>query len=273
MRHRLVRFLFDHRSLPQRVLRRFAPEPIRVDLPDFRLFVRLDDWAVGARIAVKRSYEPHVTRVLRSFLAPGMSVIDVGANIGYFSMLAASRVGPGGRVLAFDPSPGNVDLLNRSAAANGFTNIETCTVAVADEPGTVTFSMDDSNGGIQRGEPGVSAVFVPAVALDRFLPPEQPIDLVKIDIEGCEGLAVRGMRNLLARHRPVVVTEFTPAALPRFSRMSAEEYLDLLRGLGYALRVIPLAGELAPPQDNPSILRSFVAARNDHVDLLATPTS
>jgi len=53
--------------------------------------------------------------------------------------------------------------------------------------------------------------------------------------------------------------------------MSAEEYLDLLRGLGYALRVIPLAGELPPPEDNPSIMRRFVAARTDHVDLLATP--
>jgi len=271
MYHRVVRFLFDHRALPQRLLRRLAPEPIPVDFPDFRLLVRLDDWAVGVRIAVKRSYEPHVTRVMRSFLTPGMSVIDVGANIGYFTMLAASRVGPTGRVAAFEPSPDNLDLLKRSAAANGFANVETHTLAVADEPGTVTFSMDDSNGGIHRGEPGVSAVLVPAVALDGFLPPGYRVDLIKIDVEGSEGLAVKGMQDLLARQRPVLFCEFTPAALPRFSRMSAEEYLDLLRGLGYALRVIPLAGELPAPQDNRSILQSFADAHNDHVALLATP--
>ena len=271
MRRQIVRFLFDHRAVPQAILRRLVPRPIPVDLGEFRLFVRLDDWSVGGRIAVKRSHEPHVARVVRSFLAPGKAMIDIGANIGFYTMLAARQVGPTGRVLAFEPSPENVALLLRSAQANGFSNVAAHTLAVADAQGRVTFSMDDSNGGIHRGRIGVNAVWVDAVALDEFLPPGQPVDLVKIDVEGCEGLVIRGMQRLLARHRPVLVCEFTPDALPRFSNMTALDYLALLRSLGYALRVVPPTGALPDPQDDAGVMNTYVAARNDHVDLLATP--
>src|SRR3990172_3951145 len=102
---RLSSFVFLHRAL----LKRLIPvrRPMLVKLKEFRIYVRLDDWAVGARIAVKRSYETHVTAAMRPLLQPGMVVVDVGANIGYYTLLAAARVGPGGKVIAFEPGSEN----------------------------------------------------------------------------------------------------------------------------------------------------------------------
>jgi FkbM family methyltransferase len=201
-----------------------------------------------------------------------MVMVDVGANIGCYSLLAARHLGPTGKVLAFEPGAGNVDLLTRSAVVNRFANIEDHPLAVAEKSGQVSFSMDDSNGGINRGTIGESAEWVRAVTLDDFLPADLRVDLVKIDIEGSEGLAIQGMRALLRRDRPVLFTEFTPGALPRFSGLSGEEYLDLLRQPGYQLRVIRHDGTLpAAPQSNAEIMRTFAEMHIDHIDLVAQP--
>lgn len=272
MFRRLIRFLFDHRAGFQHVLRVVAPNPILIPLDDFKIYVELDDWAIGARIAFKRSYEKHVSQTMRSLLKPGMVMVDVGANIGYYSLLAASHVGPTGKVIAFEPGARSVQLLQQSAQVNGFSHIEVHPVAVSDKPGEVRFSLDDSNGGINRGEIGVSAEVVPAIKLDDFLQTEAHIDLVKIDIEGAEGLAIQGMAHLLQNHRPILFTEFTPAALPVYSGISSEDYLNLLRRLGYELRVIPYHSPLPiAPHTNADIMRIFQETQNDHVDLLGLP--
>lgn len=269
MHRPLVRYLFQHRAGPQRWLRRLVPQPVLISLAHFRMYVELDDWAVGARIAVKRSYEPYITRLMRPLLQPGMVMVDVGANIGYYSLLAAERVGPSGKVLAFEPGARSVMLLEQSARANKFSCIQTHQMAVADQNGELFFTMDDSNGGIHRGEVDASAERVRAVALDDYLSAEPRVDLVKVDVEGAEGLAVRGMAQLLRRHRPVLFCEFTPAALPVRSGITAEAYLDLLREIGYQLRPIPHTAEPpAQPQSNAQIMQAFADNRNDHIDLL-----
>lgn len=270
MRRLLVRFLFDHRAIPQRILRAVVRDPVAVTLPNFRLLARLDDFAVGLRIALKRSYEPHVQACMETYLKPGANVLDVGSNIGYYTMLAASRIGDGGRVLAFDPSRSNIDMVQASAELNHFGNVEVHCVAVSNDSGLVSFTMDDSNGGINRGEIGVSAEWVQSVALDAYLKPDLRIDLVKVDIEGSEGLAIQGMRGMLERWHPVLFTEFTPGALPLYSGMTPEEYLGLLRGLGYRLRAITERGTSPGFLDDDEILSLHRETGNDHIDLVGT---
>jgi FkbM family methyltransferase len=270
---RLVRFAFRHRRPAQRVLRWLVPRPVLVGLDGFRLYVRLDDWAIGARIAVKRAHEAHVTRVMTGWLKPGQTVIDVGANIGYYTLLAASRVGPSGRVLAFEPSAANCALLKASLRANGFTNVSVYNQAAADANGRLAFDMDDSNGGVSRAlSPG--RTLVEAVALDQCLAAEPRVDLIKLDVEGAEGLVLRGMRQLVRRHRPVLFTEFSPAGLAAISGLSGEAYLGELRGLGYELFALPVVGgPSAAPQTDAQILESLAAAGSDHLDLLAIPAA
>jgi FkbM family methyltransferase len=271
-RRRIVRFIYERRRPAQQALRLVFRRPVPIALPEFTILVRLDDWAVGARIAVHRHYEPHVTHALRARLRPGMVVVDVGANIGYHSLLAARHVGATGTVIAFEPGADNLQLLEASAEINGFRQIRTHRLAVSDGDGEVWFRRDDSNGVVDRGDLGPSAIRVPAVTLDHRLRDEPRIDLIKIDVEGAEGRVVRGMAALLDRHRPSLVTEFSPDALPQFSGMTAQGFLDLLRQHRYDLRVIPHRGSIrAAPQDDFDILRAFEASGSDHLDLVATP--
>jgi FkbM family methyltransferase len=270
MQTKLIAFVYAHRSRLKRLI--FIRRPILVALPDFKMYVRLDDWAAGARIAVKRTYERHVTGAMRPLLRPGMVMVDVGANIGYYSLLAAARVGPAGKVIAFEPGEANTALLQMSAQANAFQNIVIHTLAVADVDRTVGYTMDDSNGSIYPQDARLGQLQVRAVRLDDFLQDEPRIDLVKMDIEGAEGLALAGMRQLLLRHHPVLFTEFNPNALQATSGIPAEVYLNSLRELGYALHVIHRPqGQNPAPQTNAEIMRAYSDYGSDHLDLAAYP--
>jgi hypothetical protein len=97
MRTKLVQFVFRHRRVPKKIIAALFPVPILLTLDGFKLYVCLDDWAVGARIAVKRTYEPHVTAAITPYMRPGTVFVDVGANIGYYTMMAAARLGGGGK--------------------------------------------------------------------------------------------------------------------------------------------------------------------------------
>jgi FkbM family methyltransferase len=266
---RASRTVLRHR----RALRRLVPlrGPVLLRLREFRLYVRLDDWVIGARIALRRAYEPHVAGVFRDRLRPGMHVIDLGANIGYYAMLAAARVGPTGQVSAFEPDPANAELLARSAAANGFGNIALFNCAAAAATGVVELALDDSNGRlVGAGTPGARRV--QAVALDNLLGPGHRVELIKMDIEGAEGLALDGMERLLRARRPTLICEFSPPALRAVSRIEPEAFLDRLRGLGYELLVIDRAMGLSPrPESNAEVMAHFARTASEHLDLLASP--
>jgi FkbM family methyltransferase len=269
MKTQVVRMFYSQRTFWKRVLplHRIA----RVHLQGFDLMVRLDDWAVGARIFVKRTYEPYVTAVIKQNVRPGMCVVDIGANIGYYTMLTASQVGSAGKVIAFEPSPDNCALLQQSIQVNGFKNIVLMPCAVAERDGTVSFGMDDSNGGIQN-EPGENAMSVKAVALDHALAGEERIDLIKMDVEGSEGRALQGMRQLLQKHRPIVICEFSPYALPIVSGVQPEVYMNTWRELGYELSAITRTGWHPRVLNNAEIMQHFTPpSALDHIDLLATP--
>jgi FkbM family methyltransferase len=210
---------------------------------------------------------------LRRYLHPGATVVDIGANIGYYSLLAAYCVGPAGRVIAFEPSEANCALLRLSLQANGFQQVQLCPLAVADANGPVGYGADDSNGQISRSISAPHSRAVEAVALDDFLKTEPRLDVVKLDIEGAEGLALRGMRQLLARHHPVIFCEFNPGGLKEASEMEPEALLAELRGLGYALWVIPRSGPVAAePHSDAEIMDAYRASGTNHIDLQALPT-
>ena len=151
-----------------------------VDLGQFKLFVRPHDYSVGAAIWNTRMHEPHVTRVIKELLEPGSSFLDVGANIGYFTMLAAALVGETGTVTAFEPNPENCEAIRRSMQANGFTNIELHQLACAEREQTFTLDTagTGSNGRVIDDTPDAVPGSTPprpvqAVVLDDFLEPSQ----------------------------------------------------------------------------------------------------
>ena len=179
--------------------------------------------------------EPDVSAALERYAAAGMVVYDLGANMGYFALSMARRVGPDGRVFAFEPDPEMAGRLERNARMNGFGNVTLVRAAVWNEEGWVTFNRSDPSISPDRGlghivtegEQEGDKISVPTVTLDRFSVSAPAPDLIKCDVEGAEVEVFQGARSLLERVHPVIVCEM-------HAPEKEAHLLDLFRSLGYS---------------------------------------
>ncbi len=161
------------------------------------------------------TYEVDLQKTVINFAKPGMVAYDLGANIGYISFLLAKAVGSSGKVFAFEPLPVNQDRLRKNLALNPGMNIELVPKAVAKESGTRQFLVHSSGGmGKIEGANGRQAQYqnqidVDCISVDDFIYKQgnpKP-DIIKIDIEGGEGLALHGMGRLLGETKPILIIE------------------------------------------------------------------
>jgi len=199
-------------------------------------------WWFFPRYAGGRLHEPKVTLALCSALRGARCFADVGANLGWYTCVAAAHL-PDGRVHAFEMDDRNFERLEQNVRRNGFANIESNHVAVSDRAGTVSyrrppgalraaFRLSASHGQQQPGE----EVRVPALALDDYFAArgESP-DVMKIDVEGAELQVLHGMRGILESRPPVLFLEVHPAGLASFGS-SVSDVLRFLLERGYSLR-------------------------------------
>jgi len=217
-------------------------------------------------------YEPHLTSVFKRFCQPGMTVVDIGANIGYYSILASELVGPQGQVFAIEPNSENCRLLVSSMRLTGRTNITLLPVACDDRTGWAYYSTHiGSNGGLVDKEDLLASpgTVVPTFKLDDLV--DAPVGMLKMDVEGAEARVVAGARKLIERHRPVITTELSEAMLEEVSGATPSEYLNYFHGLGYSLAVIDR--ESGEPRRYPTV-RSLLLDWREHYqieDLLLLP--
>lgn len=172
-------------------------------------------------------------RLLKAYLRPGDTVVDVGANIGTETLTASALVGETGRVYAIEPQPRIFRFLEQNIALNGFANIVPLGVAVSETEGTVTLAtglLDTSNMVVAGGGQAV-----PARPLDRILEPYAParIDLLKIDVEGFECEVLRSAPDTLQKTR-CVYFEHIPLYFGRYQHQEADIF-GLLVDAGFRL--------------------------------------
>jgi len=247
-----------------------------VSLEGFEMYVSPSDLAVGKHIHAARTYETHVTAALKKSLGPGMVFIDIGANIGYFSLLAARLVGKEGRVISFEPFQQNVQLLHASLKLNGFDNIEVYPFAVADKNALLAYDNMGSNGVVSEVANDLSSLLLTtlvwSVTLDSLLRHIPRIDVIKIDVEGAEYLAMSGGLDLLKKCCPTIFSEFSPPALEIVSKVSAEIYLQLLLiDESYSISVINVDGSvIGCGRDIQKVNRYFEDSGSDHIDIVAS---
>ena len=165
-------------------------------------------------------YERRIAQVLRAECLVWSAALDLGAHIGYFTLLLASLTGNQGKVYAFEPNPLNAAKIRKMLALNGLGHIEVFEAAISSVSGTMPFTIEDT-GSMGRllttGKPMGSAVEVRVETLDGLAAMHdfRPIGLIKMDIEGAEVDALLGMKSLLVRYRPVIVCEWHPARAGR----------------------------------------------------------
>ena len=268
---------FQERCLP---LPAMAAVPERywcMETNGFRIYLDRRDSLVSASIAV-HGYEPHVTAMIRQLLNPGSVFLDLGANVGYFTLLAASLVGEYGQVIAFEPRPDNAALLTLSIHENRFSNVILHALAVAEceqefkvYPSEMSSLSHVVEAGRSMSAPQWSYT-VRAVALDKFLADLPRLDIVKADIDGNEIRAFRGMRELIRRHRPVLVFEFAPSLLVEISRAAPETLLEDVWGHSYDIFILERdRNQTRGPQNVQGILDAYTCSGSTHVDLIAYP--
>ena len=251
-------------------------QPLLVDAESFKIYVSDLDSPVAQCIVGTRRYEPHVTAAVRQILKPGMVFVDVGANFGYHSLTAAREVGDSGCVHCFEPNPYFCKLLYLSGKVNGFENIEIYPVAVADRKMNVIYDDTHGNGRISQFDANLESTpnrfVVRAWTLDDLLRDERSIDLIKMDVEGAEHLVILGAKNILKTHRPVIISEFSPAGLQNVSGVSGQDFLQQLVDEQYEISVLEADGRLTRfGVDGGKLLRRLDNSGNSFLDLMAAP--
>jgi FkbM family methyltransferase len=216
---------------------------------DVRLFVDLSDLEIGVKVA-RGDFEPSETAFVRKAVRPGQIVVDIGANVGYFSMICADLAGPGGHVYSYEPLGQNFELFERSNRENRFeerVTLRRCAVGASSGMANLVWlplerrALNSGGAFLKPDGAGVAAGHevrsVPVVALDaeEF---RAPVSFLKIDVEGAELLAFRGAANLLRRDRPTILAEMNPAALRRGSGCNPSEVVGYLARVGYRCRVL-----------------------------------
>jgi FkbM family methyltransferase len=210
--------------------------------------------------------EPMVQDVFAENISPGGVVWDIGANVGFFSMIASRLVGDG-KVVAFEPLPANQEAMRRNLTLNGITNVQLVDLAVGDQEGTAYLQLCDSparpdtrprllkddDPSPQQSPSQTRQLEVQTSTIDRQLETLPAPSLVKMDIEGSEVAALQGASVLLSKHRPTVICEFHGTNRP---------VTDLLESYGY--RVQTLENPEIPPRD---------AHRKAHVLAIPGPAS
>jgi FkbM family methyltransferase len=156
--------------------------------------------------------EPEEQEELAKHLKSGHVFYDLGANIGFYTTIAARIVGDSGRVYAFEPFPVSVEAIKKNGRLNNFTNIEVFSVAVGEKAGNTSFFLKELSAGhslVQAEGSDGEKIPVEIVALDSYIQEKglRPPDVMMIDIEGAEVLALQGMIETIAKYKPVILCE------------------------------------------------------------------
>lgn len=216
-------------------------------------------------------WESGTVSVCSRWLGAGMTAIDVGAHVGYYSRIFAQIVGPSGNVYAFEPHNGNFRYLERNVQRLG--QVTSLQMAVTDRDGTVLIHESSVGTGSHSLHPSryayTRAIPVEGISLDTFLG-EKSVDLVKIDVEGAELEVLEGMRKTIENSPGIaLIVEFCPAILAS-RRLRPRALLDRLGEFDLELAVIDEDNGKLVPLDSWQSYDDFISWVEKYVNLFAT---
>ncbi|MFQ6026496.1 MAG: FkbM family methyltransferase [Dehalococcoidia bacterium] len=210
-----------------------------------------------------RVYENAERHILYAHCRPGMTFVDIGANIGYYTALATHAVGAEGQVLALEPDPESFQYLRQTVAANNTQNVRCFQLAATDAPGPRRLYLSKDNRGdnrIYEPEPGWESLEIQTVTVDGLLAELEiaSVDFIKIDVQGAEGSVIAGMKDTLRNSDGLVVmTEFWPKGLAQCGT-DPMDFLNQLEELGLTLyELVKGSTELVRVQDKSDLISRY----------------
>ena len=170
-----------------------------------------DDKYVGQRVAQEK-YEPYLTKLMLSKISEGSVVLDIGANIGYYTVLFAEKTGKTGKVIAIEPDPINFEILQKNIKENNLRNVVAVQAAVGNENKKMKIYESKENYGDHRMWGNGLAVSVFCRKLDDLLKEleYEKIDFIKMDVQGFEAEVIEGGKNIIEKNKPIIFFEYWP---------------------------------------------------------------
>ncbi len=205
-----------------------------VRIPFGHLLVSSKDTSIGLALLLKGSFEPKQTQLFIKTLKKGDYFLDIGANVGYYTVLGSKLVGKNGKVFALEPEKENFELLWKNIELNGCTNVQPKNLAISDRVGKIRFSSQK----YRKGESTISKSgdFVNTTTLDSYLKGLKRLDCLKMDIEGAEILALKKASGLKRFRNLKFFIEYNPQSLKKFGE--PEEIISELETLGFKIQRI-----------------------------------
>lgn len=207
-----------------------------VEIEGRKMFVHGKD---GLALSIFKVYEPAQTQVVKEHVKEDNVVVDIGAHVGYYTLLFAQLVGPKGKVYAFEPDPANFELLKKSVEINGYQNVTVIQKVVSNKNGKVKLYLGDNNRAINRiydakMNDAKEIIEVDSIRLDDYFRNyEGEIDFIKMDVEGSETSVIDGMPSILQKTKTLkIMTEFYPYLIRKFGK-EPEEFVQSLLTTGF----------------------------------------
>jgi FkbM family methyltransferase len=221
------------------------PPHVRASTVVGDLLLPANDQVVTSWIHDHGTWELPESAALVALIQPGANVLDIGAHVGYMTLLASARVGASGSVLAVEANRENFELLRANLTNNGAGHARAVHGAAWRQSGeTLTMSVSPENSGDHRvfRRAGAERVIdVPAVAIDDLISDDWRVDVVKVDVQGTDHVAIEGMQRTIERHHPTMLVEFWPEGIEEFGDSPAQA-LALYRQLGYEISMLEQPG-------------------------------
>jgi len=230
-----------------------------VEIDGNKLFLDKND---SLSLSINGIYEEFETNIVKKEITSGDVVIDIGANIGYYTLIFAKLVGNGGKVFAFEPDPTNFELLKKNVEINGFKNVILEQKALSNNPGKMMLSLNKENTAGHhlnfKNDFVSNSVEVDVLSLDEYFSNDNTtINFIKMDVEGAESNVIRGMTNILKNSKSLkMIVEYNPIAINQIG-LDPENYLNLLIENGFLLYDIDEKTKTLEKTDSKELLKKY----------------
>ena len=265
-----------------------------IEIQGSKMYVNVNDESFSMRktfeiYASDLIHEKATTDLFKKIVKEGDTVVDLGANIGYFTLLAAKLVGPNGKVYSFEPEPKNYSYLKKNIELNNYSQATAINKAVSDKNGTTELFIClydtghhtiNKYDGIEAYSHGRSTekrpIKIETITLDEFFKgKEDSIDMIKMDVEGAEALALRGMDNILRTNDKLkMIIEFFPLLIKNMGSSPEELIYKLLNNYKFSIFVVPddydSSAEKLTRAESIDEIMSVCKREVDHINLFLT---